>query len=172
MDTQEQAICQVLFLPPYTWGEKKNVWSELESNPGSLASQATSLTTRPWLLQHAHWTLLCPFLPNFLKPSKDTDAAKPLKTKFASFKKKLQVADGKNFRHLVFFLLRHFSAKKRRRDLVSCFIQIQTRNVEKMPKEKHRLRSKTSDVIFPVTSKMLPSSLSQLDFVFVVLACH
>ena len=30
--------------------EKKNIWSELESNPGPLASQATALTTRPWLL--------------------------------------------------------------------------------------------------------------------------
>ena len=30
--------------------ERKNIWSELESNPGALASQATALTTRPWLL--------------------------------------------------------------------------------------------------------------------------
>ena len=30
--------------------EKKNILSELELNPGPLASQATSLTTRPWLL--------------------------------------------------------------------------------------------------------------------------
>ena len=32
--------------------EKKNIWSELESNPGPFASrsQATTLTTRPWLL--------------------------------------------------------------------------------------------------------------------------
>ena len=30
--------------------EKKNIWSELKSNPGPLASQATALTTRPWLL--------------------------------------------------------------------------------------------------------------------------
>ena len=32
--------------------EKNNIWSELESNPGPLASctQATALTTRPWLL--------------------------------------------------------------------------------------------------------------------------
>ena len=32
--------------------EKKNIWSELELNPGPLASQATTLTTRPWLLGH------------------------------------------------------------------------------------------------------------------------
>ena len=41
MDTQEHAICRVwihLFLPPYTGGEKKNIYSELESNPGPLAS--------------------------------------------------------------------------------------------------------------------------------------
>ena len=30
--------------------ERKNIWSELESNPGPLATQATTLTTRPWLL--------------------------------------------------------------------------------------------------------------------------
>ena len=30
--------------------ERKNIWSELEPNPGPLASQATALTTRPWLL--------------------------------------------------------------------------------------------------------------------------
>ena len=37
-----------LFIPE----EKKNIWPELESNPGHLAShsQATALTTRPWLL--------------------------------------------------------------------------------------------------------------------------
>ena len=39
----------ILFLPPYTRGEK-TFWSELELNPGPLASQATALTTRPWLL--------------------------------------------------------------------------------------------------------------------------
>ena len=32
---------------------RKKHWSELESNPGSLASQATALTTRPWLLKHS-----------------------------------------------------------------------------------------------------------------------
>ena len=40
----------ILFLPPYTQGEKKSIWSELESKPGPLASQATALTTRPRLL--------------------------------------------------------------------------------------------------------------------------
>ena len=30
--------------------EKENIWSELESNPGPFASQATTLTTRPLLL--------------------------------------------------------------------------------------------------------------------------
>ena len=40
----------ILFLPPYTRGEKKNIWPELELNPGPLASQATALTTRPLLL--------------------------------------------------------------------------------------------------------------------------
>ena len=43
----------ILFLPPYTQGEK-TFWSELESNPGPLASQATALTTRPWLLGLNH----------------------------------------------------------------------------------------------------------------------
>ena len=42
----------ILFLPPYTRGEK-TFRSELESNPGTLASQATALTTRPWLLGQA-----------------------------------------------------------------------------------------------------------------------
>ena len=37
----------ILFLPPYTQGEKKNIWSELESN---FASQATTLTTKLPLL--------------------------------------------------------------------------------------------------------------------------
>ena len=30
----------------------ENNWSVLESNAGTLASQATALTTRPWLLGH------------------------------------------------------------------------------------------------------------------------
>ena len=38
----------ILFLPPYTQGEKKHlVWAGIEPD---LASQATNLTTRPWLL--------------------------------------------------------------------------------------------------------------------------
>ena len=36
---------------PYTRGERlKNIWSDLELNPGSLASQATTLSTRPYFL--------------------------------------------------------------------------------------------------------------------------
>ena len=53
MDTRDHAIYHVwihFFLPPYARGEKKTLWSELESNPGPLASQAATLTTRPWLL--------------------------------------------------------------------------------------------------------------------------
>ena len=40
----------ILFLPPYTQGEKKNICSELESNPDPLASKATAITSKPWLL--------------------------------------------------------------------------------------------------------------------------
>ena len=40
----------IFSLPPYTRGEKTTIWSELESNPGPLASQATALTNRPLLL--------------------------------------------------------------------------------------------------------------------------
>ena len=53
MDTQDHAIYRVwihfysyLLIPE----ERKNIWSELELNPGPLVSQATTLTTRPWLL--------------------------------------------------------------------------------------------------------------------------
>ena len=52
----------MLFLPPYTRGEKKNIWSELESNPGPLASQAAALTTKPWLLG--------PFVHSFIHSAK------------------------------------------------------------------------------------------------------
>ena len=38
------------FPTSYALGEKKTIWSELESNPGPLAPQATALTTRPCLL--------------------------------------------------------------------------------------------------------------------------
>ena len=60
MDTQEHANRRVwilLLLPPYTRGEKKNIWSELELNPGPLVSQATALTTRPWRLGNRNFKL-------------------------------------------------------------------------------------------------------------------
>ena len=47
--TQFVVSGSILFLPPYTRGEKKNILSELESNPGPLASQVTALTTRSCL---------------------------------------------------------------------------------------------------------------------------
>ena len=31
--------------------KRKTIWSELDLNPGPLAPQATTLTTRPWLLR-------------------------------------------------------------------------------------------------------------------------
>ena len=44
-------VCILLFfLPPMAKERRKTIWSELESNPGPLASQATTLTTRPCLL--------------------------------------------------------------------------------------------------------------------------
>ena len=46
MDTQDDAIYRVwihlFFLPE----KRKTIWSELQSNPGPLPSQATALTTR------------------------------------------------------------------------------------------------------------------------------
>ena len=47
--------CNLSCLDPFfscllTSEEKKNIWFELELNPGPLASQATALTTSPWLL--------------------------------------------------------------------------------------------------------------------------
>ena len=40
-----------IFIPTTLYPRReKTFWSELESNPGPLASQATTLTTRPWLL--------------------------------------------------------------------------------------------------------------------------
>ena len=39
-------FCSYLLIPE----EKENIWSELESDPCPFASQATALTTRPWLL--------------------------------------------------------------------------------------------------------------------------
>ena len=53
MDTQYHAMYHVwiLYIPTTLFPRReKTSWSELESNPGPLASQATALTTRPWLL--------------------------------------------------------------------------------------------------------------------------
>ena len=53
MDTQDHAIYHVWihFIPTSLYPRReKTIWSELESNPGPLISQATALTTRPWLL--------------------------------------------------------------------------------------------------------------------------
>ena len=49
-------ICKItqFFLPPMPEERRKTMWSELESNPDPLASQATTLTTRPCLL----WQML------------------------------------------------------------------------------------------------------------------
>ena len=43
--TQIVVSGSILFLPPYSRREKKNIWSELKLNPGLLAPQATALTT-------------------------------------------------------------------------------------------------------------------------------
>ena len=53
MDPQDHAIYHVWihFISTSLYPRReKTIWSELESNPGPLASQATALTTRPWLL--------------------------------------------------------------------------------------------------------------------------
>ena len=53
MDTQDHAMVMsgsILFLPPTLKKRQNTIWSKLESNPGPLASQAITLTTRPWLL--------------------------------------------------------------------------------------------------------------------------
>ena len=53
MDTQDHAIYHVWihFIPTSLYPRReKTIWSELQSNPGPLDSQATALTTRPWLL--------------------------------------------------------------------------------------------------------------------------
>ena len=53
MDTHNNAIYRVWihFIPTSLYLRRsENIWSELELNPGPLASQATALTTRPWLL--------------------------------------------------------------------------------------------------------------------------
>ena len=60
MDTQDHAIYHVWihFIPTSLYPRRrKDIWSEQESNPGPLASQATALTTRPWLLRQG----LCRF---------------------------------------------------------------------------------------------------------------
>ena len=41
---------RIFFLPPMPKERRNTSWSELESNPGLLSSQATALTTRPCLL--------------------------------------------------------------------------------------------------------------------------
>ena len=49
MVTQDHAIYHVwIHFSPTRW-VKKNIWPDLESNQGPLASQATALTTRPRL---------------------------------------------------------------------------------------------------------------------------
>ena len=53
MDTQDHAIYHVwiYFIPVSLYPRRrKNIWYELELNPGPLASQVTTLTPRPWLL--------------------------------------------------------------------------------------------------------------------------
>ena len=53
MDMQDHAIYHVWihFIPTSLYPRReKTIWSELELNPGPPASQATALTTRPWLL--------------------------------------------------------------------------------------------------------------------------
>ena len=55
MDMQEHAVYHVWihFIPAsFYLRREKTIWSELELNPGPLAAQATTLTTRPWLLGH------------------------------------------------------------------------------------------------------------------------
>ena len=61
MDTQDHAIYHVWihFFPTSLYPRReKTIWSELESNPGPLASQATAPTTRPLLLGRYNWSYL------------------------------------------------------------------------------------------------------------------
>ena len=55
MDLQDHAIycvwIHLFFLPPMLEERRKTIWSVLESNLGPLASQATGLTSRPYLPQ-------------------------------------------------------------------------------------------------------------------------
>ena len=53
MDMRDHAIYHVCihFIPTSLYPRReKTIWSGQESNPGPLASQATTLTARPWLL--------------------------------------------------------------------------------------------------------------------------
>ena len=53
MDTQVHAILHfwIQFIHTSLYPRReKTIWSELDLNPGPLGSQATALTTRPWLL--------------------------------------------------------------------------------------------------------------------------
>ena len=53
MDQQDHGIYHVWihFIPPSLYPRREKTFcSELKLNPGPLASQATALTTRPWLL--------------------------------------------------------------------------------------------------------------------------
>ena len=72
MYTQEHAIHHVWIhlIPTSLYPRReKTIWSELELNPGPLASQATALTTRPWLLgQICLWINVKPYL-NVDKPA-------------------------------------------------------------------------------------------------------
>ena len=51
MNTQDHAILSCLdpFFPTSLYPSRKAIWSELESNPGPLDSQAAALTTGPSL---------------------------------------------------------------------------------------------------------------------------
>ena len=62
MDVLEHVFCVwIQFIPTSLYRRRrKNIWSEMESNQGPLASctQATALTTSPWLLgQSIVWSL-------------------------------------------------------------------------------------------------------------------
>ena len=54
MDTQDHVW--IHFIPTTLYPRReKTIWSELELNRGPLASQATALTTRPWLLSSTNF---------------------------------------------------------------------------------------------------------------------
>ena len=88
MDMQGQATYWVwihLVLPPYTQGERrKTIFSQLESNPGPLASQETALTTRPCLPIYENnyscrtlnrWPWQSKFLPPSIQIRRDPSSA-------------------------------------------------------------------------------------------------